>query len=391
MIWAKRIAMILVGLAIVAAIVWGMLPKPVPSDIATVYRGNLEVSVTEEGKTRVKERFFVVAPIIADKTRTLVKAGDTIGKGDVICWLIPQSPILLNARSLGQAKATVSAAKSNSERSKSQVKAAKAERDFVKSDYERKKELVLNEHVSQEKVDAAFARWESSEAVLQAAEHAEQAAIFQLAAANAGLINTNDGLELPHIALKSPSSGVVLRVFNESAGAVSPTQQLIEIGDINSVEIVVELLTRQAVSVKEKQRVEIRQWGGDAVLVGQVRAVEPGAFTKISALGVEEQRTNVVITLGGKSAALKDGYRVEVRIITTQRKDVLRIPSGALFNTDEGKSVFVVRNGEAVLTPVQIGEGNGSETVVIKGLDVGEEVVVHPAEEISDGTSITSR
>ena len=390
--WVKRGALVLIGLAIVGAIVWGMMPKPVASDIATVSTGDLRVVIVEEGRTRVMDRFTVVTPILSEKTRTLFKAGDKINKGDVICWLTPQTPMPLNARNKAQFEATAKATEALFKTAQARVTAAVAERDFAKREHLRKKDLLAKKHVSKEEVDAAFTRLVAAEASLSAAEHSESATGFQFAAAQASLIDSNEGADLTSIAVKSPVNGVVLSVANESAGTVSPPQKLMEIGDVNKMEIVVELLTRQAVKVSKNDAVEIVGWGGGDTLTGQVKRIEPGAFTKTSALGVEEQRTNVVISIDEfKASSLKDGYRVEVRIVIEEYKSALRVPSGALFNTVDGQAIFVVRDGEAHKVAIKTGASNGVETLVQSGLSDGEQVIVHPAEEVEEGTSIKSR
>lgn len=388
----KRGVLILIGLAIVGAIAWGMLPKPVASEIATVTTGDLRVVIIEEGMTRVKDRFTVITPILSEKTRTLFKAGDKINKGDVICWLTPQPPVPLNARNKAQFEAISKAAEASLKTAQARVAAALAERDFAKREHLRKKELLAKNHISKEEVDAAFTRTEATEAGLSAAEHSESAAGFQFVAAQASLIDSNAGVDLPSIAVKSPVGGVVLNISNESAGTVLPSQKLMEIGDVNKIEIVVELLTRHAVRVSKNDAVEIVGWGGGETLTGQVRIIEPGAFTKTSALGVEEQRTNVVVSIDEfKASSLKDGYRVEVRIVVQEHKKVLKVPSAALFNTLNGQAVFVVRDGEAHKVAIKAGASNGIETLVRNGLSDGDQVIVHPAEEVEGGTSIESR
>ncbi|MHC4841907.1 MAG: efflux RND transporter periplasmic adaptor subunit [Planctomycetota bacterium] len=396
MTWVKRCAILIIGLGIIAGIVWGVLPKPIASDVSTVSRGSLRIEIQEEGKTRVVDRFSVTSPIIAEKTRTKWKAGDNIKKGDEICLLTPLHPSLHDSRTLAQLKANIHAANSNLERAESQITASESNRDFLKREFERKQDLLAKKHISREEVDAAHTKWQSAEAELTSAKRSKDVANFQYAATQAALIETNSDEALPSLSVKSPVDGCVLSVASasESAGPVSVSQPLIVIGDLSKLEIVVELLTRQAVTVTQGDRVEIGRWGGSQLVTGSVKTIEPGGFTKTSSLGVEEQRTNVIIAVDGGDKVwtrVNDGFRVEVKILVEEHKNVIKAASGALFSTQDGDAVFVVRDGVAVHQPVQIGANNGVEVLIAKGLNEGDDVILHPAEEINDGTKIIIR
>lgn len=390
--WVKRAAMIVFLLAVAGAIAYGFMPKPVPSEFARASRGDLRVTIDEEARTRVKDRFTVSAPLSGVLSRITLKVGDKLEVGSPIASLRPSRPLLLDARSKAQAEANIKAAEATLNQAQANLEAAKAELDLAIKEHTRAKTLFKGKHISQEQVDAAATREIAAGAAHDSAEFGRQAAEFQLQMARAALIE-EDG-ELQAIEIRSPVAGAVLRVFRESEGPVMPGEMLIEIGDPASLEVVVDLLSSDAVRVKPGMPVSIERWGGDEPLQGSVRRVEPAGFTKISSLGVEEQRVNVIIDFVGepqKWTRLGDAFRVEARVITSERKGVIKVPTGAIFNTPEGTAVFVVGDGKARLTRVDLGDRNGLEAEVLGAINEGDTVIVHPSDEISDGTAVLER
>jgi HlyD family secretion protein len=390
--WAKRAALILIALVIVGVIVYGFLPKPVESEFAAATRGDIRVTIDEEGRTRVKDRFTITAPVMGVISRIALKAGDTVKTGASITLLAPSRPPLLDARAKATAEAGVKSAEATLSQASANVKAAVAEHELARKDHVRMLELLKGKHVSQEQVDQAQTRMEAAAAALESATFGEQAASFQLEMAKAALLE--EGAEPKSIAINSPVGGRVLRVYRESEGPVQPGELLVEIGDPGSLEIVADVLSVDAVRVKAGMKVSIERWGGPGALEGEVRLVEPFGFTKQSSLGVEEQRVNVVIDFVSPRSAwekLGDGYRVEARIIVSESKDVVTVPTGALFQTPDGEAVFVVVDDIAVNRTVEIGARNGLAAEIVSGLKAGDSVIVHPGDDVTDGRRVIQR
>ena len=391
--WVKRGILIVLALAVLGAIAYGFIPKPIPSEYATVQRGDVLATIDEEARTRVKDRFTVYATVTGELSRVALKPGDEVQPGQVIAVLAPARPPLLDARTRLQAEANVKAAEATLKQAEANVTAANAELELAKKEHKRLADLQKNNHVSVEQVDIARTREDGASAAVDSAKFAKEAAQFQLEMAQAALVDDADD-PLKNFEIKSPVAGQVLQVFRESEGPVMAGNMLIEIGNPGSLEVVAELLSTDAVSVKPGMKVLIERWGGEGALDGTVRKVEPFGFTEISALGVEEQRVNVIIDFAGPTETYKrlgDGYRVEARIVTSERKDVLYVPEGAVFNTTEGPAVFVVSNGKATERAVQIGERSGTEAEILSALNEGDTVVVHPSDEIKDGSPVEQR
>lgn len=392
--WIKRGIMIAVGLAIVAGIAWGFVPQPVPSEFATAVEGHLRVTIDEEGITRVKDRFVVTSPLNGTVDRIELEVGDVVEAGDVITTLRPSEPQPLDARALKRAEAQVSEAEAALKQSEAGVRSAKVEFDFAARELERLRGLAEGNRISQEQVDAAETRRDATEAALDSARFARQAAEYRVEAARAALIAGNDDAELAAMPIRSPVDGRVLRVFREHEGAVQAGESLVEVGNPRSLEIVTDLLSRDAVRVRPGMEVRIERWGGGETLEGEVRAIEPVGRTEISALGVEEQRVNVIVdfTSGPETwSRLGDGYRVEARVVVVERPNVVKVPGSAIFNTADGPALFKVSGGRAQLVQVEIGERTGIEAEVREGASPGETVIVHPGDDVKDGTPVEER
>jgi HlyD family secretion protein len=392
--WVKIGLMILVGLAIVAGIVYGFMPKPVPSEFANAGRGNLRVTIDEEGFTRVKDRFTISAPLMGEAARIDLKPGDSVNVGAVITTLAPTSPLLLDARSKAQAVANAEAAEASVKQAEAQLEAAQAQLDLAVKERGRLEKLKAPDQVSTDQVEAARLKEAAAQATVKSADFGVKVAGFQRDMAKAALIGGNGDAALDSIEIRSPVKGQVLRVYHESAGPVQAGTMLIEIGDPRSLEAVVDLLSSDAVRVKPGMKVSIERWGGAEPLEGKVRRIEPSGFTKVSSLGVEEQRVNVIIDFVGKPevwSRLGDQFRVEARVITTERRDVIKVPAGALFNTPDGTALFVVVDGKAEQRVVELGERNGLEAEIRSNLNDGDTVIVHPSDDIEDGSAVEPR
>lgn len=422
----RRILLILFIAALAGAIILGLRPAAVEADLAKVVRGEIRETVDQDGRTRLRERYTVSAPLAGRLLRIELDPGDEVDAGETLVASIePRDPELLDARALLQAEANVKAAEARLERTTPLLEEAAANLDFAEADLDRARRarqdspgsVTLNELENKEMVRRTRA------ALVRAAEHAHEIAKFELAQAKAALLRSRPAIEMAadanadaadakqegngqppapypqqdpqwHFNILSPINGRVLRVFRESSGVVQAGDPLLEIGDPIDLEVEIDVLSRDAVKVKPGAPVLLEEWGGDRPLNGEVRLVEPSGFTKISTLGVEEQRVNVIVDLVDPPQtreALGDGFRVEARIVTAEAKDVLKVPTSALFRVGEDWAVFRVEDGVARQCIIKIGLQNGLEAEVQEGLAEGDLVVTHPGDNVVDGRAVRAR
>lgn len=386
--------MLVLGALIALGLAWGFWPRPVMVETAAVERGPLQVTVEEEGRTRVIDRFVLAAPVAGYLRRVELDPGDPVERDGELAWLEPLRPAVLDPRARAEAEARVSAARAAQARAESAVREVEAETELATGEFSRRESLLAQGLVSRSEFDQARSRLHALQAADRAARAAVEMARFELEAATAVLrisAAAESGELGETVAVRSPVDGRVLKVMQESAGVVSAGHALLEVGDTGRLEVEVEVLSRDAVRIEPGMRVLFERWGGEDMLEGVVRTVEPGGFTKISALGVEEQRVRVIADLSSPPEAwqrLGDGYRVEARFIVWERDDALTVPASALFRRDGDWAVFVVEDGRARFRPVQLGPGSGLRTEVIAGLAAGDQVVVHPADAIDDGVRV---
>ena len=376
--------------AVVLIIVAGLWPRALPVEVAVVGRGALRVTINEEGQTRVRNRHIIASPVAGQLRRITLKPGDTVKASEtVVAELETGVASLLDARSLAQAEAQVRAAESALAAATSRGQAAQATRKLAEAEQGRLRELVEKNLISAQEREVVDARATTALQEARAAMFSAQVAEFELEQARAALLRGSDGAQTgPTLVVKSPVDGRVLRVLQESARLVPGGAELIEVGDPADLEVRVEVLSRDGVAVAPGASMFLERWGGEGTLNARVRLVEPAAFTKISALGVEEQRVNLIADFtdsAERRAALGDGFRVEARIVTWQADDVLRVPAGALFQRDGGWRTFVVDGGRARLREVEIGRSNGVDTQVLAGLVEGDTVIVYPGDRVADG------
>jgi HlyD family secretion protein len=375
----------------VAAVVYAFLPEPVEVETAAVIRGPIVSTVDEEGRVSVRQRYRVFAPVTGTVLRIDARPGDRVARGASVAQIVP---VALDARTRTQLAARVEAARDEAARAAAAVDAARAARDFARSEHTRAEALGAAGALSRHEVELAAMRRTSSDSELAAAEAAGRAAEHDLEEAKAALLSAAGAAGRAAIDVRSPVTATVLRIVEESERVVPAGAALLELGDPMRIEIVADLLSTDAVTVCEGDRVIVERWGGTEALHGRVRLVEPSSFTKISALGVEEQRVNVYVDLvtpppaGGK---LGDGFSVDVRIVVDERPAALTVPAGALFRQNDGWAAFVVEGGRARLRPVTIGLRAGFEGESIGGLAEGQEVVLHPPEKVRDGVRLRRR
>jgi len=399
--WITRFVSLVLGIALLAGIVWAFLPKPVPVDLAKVCKGALAVSVDEDGKTRLRDRYVVSSPLGGRLLRVVLKPGDTVQQGETIVASIePTDPALLDARTVAEAELKVKSAEAMLRKAGPDIERAKAALSVAESDHRRARDLRQRGTMALQELENLVYLERSRSEELKSARMAEEIARFELELAKAALLRTRSTSDVKptgddwQFQIRSPISGKVLRVFQESSMVITPGVRLLELGEPTDIELEIDVLSTDAVKIQTGARVLVEQWGGDRPLNGRVRLVEPSGFTKISALGVEEQRVNAIIDLVDPRqdrATLGDGFRVEARIITWETAETLKVPTSALFRRGEEWSTFVVRDKKAVLQQVRVGHSNGIEAEVLEGLSDGDSVVLHPSDRVADGVTILVR
>lgn len=401
------------GLLLLVFLVRSFRPAPVPVDVATIQRGPLLVTVDEDGWTRVRERYTIPAPIQGHLLRTTLDPGDPVRAHDtIVAEFAPISPGLLDARSRAEALARLARAEAAVKEMSARQEQASADLELASAELGRIEGLVKSGVSSSAKLDAARRDEQRAREGFRAAQFAVEVAGYEEKIARASLKEPGeepDGGESRegstveegrHLRLHSPVSGRVLRVYEESARYLPAGSPILQVGNTELLEIVADLLTQDAVKVRPGMEVLVSGWGGEEdsgeerVLRGRVRVVEPGGFTRVSALGVEEQRVNVIVDPVGEKdswATLGDGFRVELQIILWQEEDVLTVPAGALFREGSDWVVFVVQDARARRQAVRLGKRGSLRAQVLEGLQSGDQVILYPSELIEDGAPVKIR
>jgi HlyD family secretion protein len=380
--------------ALLGLVVYAWLPKPVPVDFDRVTRGSMRVTVDEDGRTRVKDRHVVSAPLAGNLGRIELDPGAEIERGQILARIVPLAAPLLNERSRAEAEARVAAADAALQQSRAAIDRAEAAHEFAKTEAERQRRLEERGSASRAAVDRAELELRTRREELTSARFGRRVAAYERRMAEAALGRLDAGEAGDQLEVPSPVDGKVLKVMQESEGVVQAGTPLLEVGNPAALEIVVDVLTTDAVHVEPGDRVEIIRWGGDGALQAHVARVEPSAFESVSALGVTEQRVNVVIDLDSPREqwkALGDGFRVEANIVIWQGDDVLTVPASAVFRHEQGWAVYRVEDRLAELVPVTIGKRNGSVAEVKEGLAEGETVILHPSDRVRGGIEVTRR
>ena len=392
----RRLTPYAIALGVVLLLVWGFWPTPVLVDAEPVTHGHLALTVEEEGRTRLINRYVVSAPIAAHARRITLDVGDAVRTGDVVAVLEPQAAPALDIRTMAEARARVAAAEATLSVAQQETQAAEASAHFALHEYERMRSLGVKDLVAASEVEQAEAEAQRRAALQRSAEFRVQTATFDLEAARTALAYAGgqDADLTGRLELCSPVAGQILKRHFESARVIQPGEAIVEIGDPSALEVEVDVLSSDAVQIQPGMRVLFERWGAPEPLEGRVRRVEPVGFTKISALGVEEQRVLVIADITAPHeqwARLGDAYRVNARFILWEADDGRRVPTSALFRHDDGWAVFVVARGRAVLRPVAPGRRGPRLTQVLSGLEVGEIVIVHPDRDITSGTRVRLR
>lgn len=395
--WIKRIAAGCVLAGIAALFVFALMPDPVLVDTTQVQSGPLTVTVDEEGETRIREIYVVSAPIGGKVLRSPLDVGDDVVKDKTLAAVIqPEAPSFLDYRRRRELEAAVSAAEAAIIFTESQIRRATSELEFARNELERARSLASRGTVSQRSLEQAKMEVDVREAALSQARANLELRKRELESAKARLIGPDqaDDPDGGRVEVLAPESGRVLKIHKESEQVVQSGEPLVEIGDPHELEIVVDLLSTDAVKVKPGADALVEDWGGVGVLKAKVRRVDPAGFTKVSALGIEEQRVNTILDITDPPEKWEDlghDFRVFVRITVWHADDTLTVPLSGMFRRDNKWAVFRLTEGKAVLTPLKVGRFGAEHAQVLEGLSAGDRVVLHPSDRVVDGTAIRER
>ena len=383
----RRRQFVLLGIALLTmAVLWVVFrPKLVPVQTASIERGPLQETVDEEGKTRMHDHFVVAATVQGQLRRVDLHAGDRVKVGQTLGWIDP-API--DPRQKAVLEAQLNSARAAKQQAEALAARAKVDSAQAEQDVARGRELYKHGIISKETLDKQTTTHLAMQQQLQAAVSGAESAAFEVEKAKAALLLYQDGTSNLPTPMLSPIDGRVLRVMEQSERVVVPGTPILEIGYTPRLEVVADFLTRDAVRIKPGMPAEIIDWGGDKPLPARVRLTEPGGFTKVSALGVEEQRVNVICDFAQSADDLEDGYHVEVRVILWEGQSVLRVPSSAVFRSSGNWAVFIVQSGRAVQRIVDVGHRGETDWEVLEGLEPGDHVIVHPSSEVDNGVRV---
>jgi HlyD family secretion protein len=395
----KFLGQLAAGLLAAGLLAYSFWPRPLEVEVGQASRGPLCVTVDEDGKTRIKERYVVSAPLAGRLQRITLRAGDPVTAEQTLLAVIePADPSLLDERSRAEAEARVKVAEATRKQATAKLERARVAHNLSLKELQRIHQMRVGRETTFQELEAAEHKERMAQEDVKTAQFALQIANFELDLARAALTRTQPrspgDADSWRFEVRAPVSGRVLRVFQESSAIVAPGQQLLEVGDPGDLEVEVDVLSSDAVKIVPGAKVILDHWGGDEPLLGQVRLVEPSGFMKRSALGVEEQRVNVIIDFVDppeKRRRLGDAYRVEARIVIWSADKVLKVPSGSLFRRGDAWAVFTVEEGRAQLRRVTVGRSNALETEITSGLQEGAVVILHPGDKIQPGSRVTRR
>ena len=394
----KTWMMLAAGAAVGAALfAWAFAPRPLGVELAAASEGPFETSIEEDGKTRLRDRFVVAAPLAGTLARITLREGDAVEAGAPLASITPVLPAMLDERTRREQQLRVEITQAQVQRVAARIEGAKVGLAQARNEQQRSEQLARQGFVAPTKLESDRLSVLAAQKELEAAVEEGHVAGHEVEQARAALMAaTRPGAGAGKgFAVRAPIAGRVLKVAQASEGPVALGAPLVELGDTARLEVVAELLTADALRAAPGSAVRIERWGGDGVLEGRGRRVEPAAFTKVSALGVEEQRVRVLIDLVSPAqrwASLGDGFRVGVRIVTRSLPKVLKVPVSAVFPRPEGgDAVFVVEGGRARLVPVQLGARNGQEAWIESGLAAGVQVIVYPPPATRDGLRVAPR
>jgi HlyD family secretion protein len=397
--FTQRLLWLIVPTIIVALLIYGFTPDAVDVDLAKVVRGSMTTTVDEDGRTRVRERYIVASPFEGRLLRTPLHSGDSVLANETVVATIEASETtLLDDRARAESEARFKAAEAHREQTLVLIDRARDAELLASKELNRAEELHAKKALPEESYDAIRLKHRLAAHDLRVAEFNLTIAEFERDQAKAALVRFTERPETQQALfrhqIQAPISGRVFRVFEENATPVIVGTRLIELGDPADLEVEIDVLSVDAVRIRPGTQVWLNHWGGEGRLEARVRLVEPSAFTKVSALGIEEQRVWIIadiMTPPEERSTLGDGYRVEANIVTSQSEDVLKVPAGALFRSGNDWFVYVVQESCAALQNVQVGHLNGIEAEILNGLSVGDEVILHPSDRVGPDVSVIAR
>ena len=425
----SKLFLFLIAALIVAGLGYAFMPRPVEVDLVKVDRGNVQVTVDEDGKTRIREKYVVSAPLNGRILRIGLDPGDEVEAGKTLLTMIePRDPELLDARAVAQAEARVKAAEATLKQIEPKFAETSAAQELAETNAARMRKAFQGKGISEAELDEAEYNLRQKGEALRSMKMSEEIARFELEQAQAALLRSRPQTDQPapirpasallndlgdpprgngepasagvndsnawNFPVYSPINGRVLRVMQESSSVVTPGTPLVEVGDSTDLEVEIDVLSRDAAQIHPGDLVLLEHWGGGPPLKGRVRVVEPSGFTKISTLGVEEQRVWVIVDLvqpPEERPTLGDGFRVEARVVIDEAQNALRVPTSALFRAGEEHAVFSVKEGVVHKQPVKVGRQNGLEAEILTGLAEGDQIVLHPSDQIDEGVKVKQR
>ena len=389
--WARRVlaAAFVTSVAVLLVVSW--MPKPIAVEVERVARGPMVVTVDEAAKTRVRDRYVVGAPLAGNVLRVELDPGDRVRTGDVLARIVPAASPLLDPRSRSEAQSRVAAAVAAQKEADARKARAEAAAEHAVKEADDVRRLLASGSMTPAAARAAELDERLRARELESARFSVQVAGNQVELARAALQRFGSAGSGEELDVTAPADGVVLHVMHESAGVIAPGAPILEIGEPKNLEVVSDVLTSDAVNVVTGARVTFERWGGDRPFIGHVRLIEPAAFTRVSALGVDEQRVAVIIDLDtpvAERANLGDGYRLDAHIVVWEASDVATAPSSAVFRSGGAWAVYAVRDGRARLVRVAVGRRNPTRVEITSGLEPGEVVVIHPSDRLADGSRV---
>ena len=395
---------ILIFVLLTAVLIWGFWPNPILVEVVSAKVAPLTVTIEEEGRTRVIDRYVIAAPVNGVTCRQQLKVGDKVTQGQVLLGITPLESQVLDPRSRAQAEARLASAESSLRAAQEQARAAAATARLAIIERNRLQPLADKGLISRDVLDKAITAEQTSAAAKRSADFSVEVAKYDREAARTMLqysaannnesFNAEENSNEERVLVRSPINGRILKIARQCEGPVTTGESLLEVGDPGALEVEVDVLSADAVRITPGMKVTFDRWGGEQPLNGIVRIIEPVGFTKTSALGVEEQRVLVISDFTSPIALwqrLGDGYRVEASFIVWQQDNVLQIPTSSLFRYQNGWAVFVVENGYAKRREINIGQRNGLTTQVLEGLEQNEKVINHPSDAVDDGISVALR
>lgn len=393
----KNIGFIVGGLLALAVLVWAFSPSPMEVETAPVTQGRFERAVQEDGKTRVRDRYLVSSPLTGRVARIQLAQGDAVLRDAGVATLWPVAPALLDERSRAEQSARIGSMEAAVARTQANVGRANAALDQARAELKRSERLALQGFVSPNQNETWQLNVRLREKEFESARQEEDAARHELDYSRIALRQygqMNPSNQQRAYTVRAPVSGKVLKVLQQSEGLVLAGTPLLELGNPGELEVVVDILTEDAAQIQPGTIVQMNHWGGPATLTGMIRRIEPAAFTKVSALGVEEQRVNAIVDITSPPdqwASLGDGFKVDVRILVQVVENAIKVPVSALFPIGSRSGIFVLDKGHVRLQEVEVSSRNGIEAWVKSGLDVGSQVIVYPDNKLKDGDSVKPR